>query len=717
MPEPSPALNLTRKLIISFIILACIAAAFCISFNANNKNLLTATSWVDHTKEVLHKSEQLQFEVTELENESRTFVITGNTRFIDSFYKAKNHALIYIEELGHLVSDNPAQQQRTAELASLVDARIRFAEDLVKAYKASGFEEARSFLLRGRGTQLSDSIRHIIYGIEQEETMLLEARQATSMRHSNISQFLMYSLQAMLLLVLLATIITVVRTFKIRRAAEEELRESREWFRKTLTCIGDGVIATDTSGVITFMNPVAEQLSGYTFNEAGGKPIETVFEIVNEGTGSATENPVRQVLKEQQIKELVNHSVLIKKDNTRIPIADSAAPIFNTTEELIGVVLVFRNVARERQAEKAIRDARDRFFRIFDLSPVAMVISELDTGKILFINKAFSQMLLNNSEDIPGKTVVEAGLISAKEREALVQKLNERKSREGVEVEFHTVAGEKKFVLVHREVMEIDGKMRSIASLLDITDRKFRELEIEQLNKELEKSIEQQKALNKELESFSYSVSHDLRAPLRSIDGYTRILLEDYAEKLDDEARRLMSVVMNNAQKMNKLIDDLLMFSRLGKQPVEKTELNMNVMFQSIINELKNHKQADHAEFELKPLLPAHGDRNLITQVITNLLSNAIKYSSKKEKPRIEIGSYEENGFNVYYVKDNGAGFDMAYYEKLFGIFQRLHTASEFEGTGVGLAIVQRIINRHEGKVWAEAKPGEGATFYFSLPK
>jgi light-regulated signal transduction histidine kinase (bacteriophytochrome) len=262
----------------------------------------------------------------------------------------------------------------------------------------------------------------------------------------------------------------------------------------------------------------------------------------------------------------------------------------------------------------------------------------------------------------------------------------------------------------------MDNENCIVSCLTDITDRKNKELEIQKLNAELGKSIEQQKALNKELESFSYSVSHDLRAPLRSIDGYTRILQEDYGAKMDEEGHRIMKTIMNNAQKMNKLIDDLLSFSRLGKQSLDKVELDMNVIFSSIINDMKSHGPGEKTEFELKPLLNAWADRNLITQVIVNLLGNAIKYSSKKDHPRVEIGSYKEKDMHVYYIKDNGTGFDMAYYDKLFGIFQRLHSPSEFEGTGVGLAIVQRIVNRHQGRVWAEAVPDEGATFYFSLP-
>jgi signal transduction histidine kinase len=243
--------------------------------------------------------------------------------------------------------------------------------------------------------------------------------------------------------------------------------------------------------------------------------------------------------------------------------------------------------------------------------------------------------------------------------------------------------------------------------------------EIQRFNQQLEQNIKARtielEAANKELEAFSYSVSHDLRAPLRSIDGYSRVMIEDYGDKLDDEGKRTLNVIVKNAVRMGHLIDDLLNFSRIAKQNLIKVQLDMTLIATSVAEDLKS-QQKKNVEINIKPMLRVEGDSSMIRQVLTNLISNAIKYSTKKEKPVIEIGSFAESGSNVYYVKDNGAGFDMAYYDKLFGVFQRLHSGNEFEGTGVGLALVHRIITKHNGKVWAEGKVDEGATFYFSLP-
>jgi signal transduction histidine kinase len=243
--------------------------------------------------------------------------------------------------------------------------------------------------------------------------------------------------------------------------------------------------------------------------------------------------------------------------------------------------------------------------------------------------------------------------------------------------------------------------------------------EIQAFNQQLEQNIKARtmelEAANRELEAFSYSVSHDLRAPLRSIDGYSRVMIEDYGDKLDDEAKRVLNVIVKNAVRMGHLIDDLLNFSRIAKQNLIKVKLDMDLLAHSVADELRPQHQRN-LQIDIKSMLPIEGDSSMMRQVLTNLLSNAIKYSTKKQNPLIEIGSFRENDFNVYYVKDNGAGFDMAYYDKLFGVFQRLHSGNEFEGTGVGLALVHRIITKHNGKVWAEGKVDEGATFYFSLP-
>ncbi|HUH65392.1 MAG TPA: ATP-binding protein, partial [Syntrophales bacterium] len=241
----------------------------------------------------------------------------------------------------------------------------------------------------------------------------------------------------------------------------------------------------------------------------------------------------------------------------------------------------------------------------------------------------------------------------------------------------------------------------------EFTHRGF--IELESLNIKLE-------AANKELESFSYSVSHDLRAPLRAIDGYARMILKKQGDKFDEDTLRKFNDIRLNARKMGQLIDDLLAFSRLGRKSMSISELNMVDLIRDVWKELNAINPNRKMNLIVNSTPPGHGDAALVRQVYFNLLSNAVKFTKVRDEAQIEVGGGVDGNGSVYYVKDNGVGFEMAYYDKLFGVFQRLHDPDNFEGTGVGLATVKRIINRHGGRVWAEGKVNEGATFYFTLP-
>lgn len=255
----------------------------------------------------------------------------------------------------------------------------------------------------------------------------------------------------------------------------------------------------------------------------------------------------------------------------------------------------------------------------------------------------------------------------------------------------------------------------------DITQRKSIEDELNKYREHLEELVRERTAalegVNKELEAFSYSISHDLRAPLRAIDGFSRILLDDYGDKLDDEGKRLITVVQSNALRMGQLIEDILKFSRMGRTEMVFGVVDMEALAREVCDELRSTAgPGRELKVDIARLPPARGDRALLRQVFVNLISNAIKFTCKKPVSAITVGATVEAGETLYFVRDNGAGFDMQFADRLFGVFQRLHTTSEFEGTGIGLAIVNRIVSRHGGRVWAEGVVNEGATFYFALP-
>lgn len=260
---------------------------------------------------------------------------------------------------------------------------------------------------------------------------------------------------------------------------------------------------------------------------------------------------------------------------------------------------------------------------------------------------------------------------------------------------------------VNEERNKLDDTRSALTNILD-------DVEIERVKAEKAKTLLE--TANKELEAFSYSVSHDLRAPLRAISGFSDAVIEDYAPRLDDQGKRYLGLIAENANKMGQLIDDLLSFSRLGRQEIRKTEIDMRALAKTVFEEISAQSPGRKIKFIIRSLPCVYGDKAMIQQVLTNLFSNAVKFTRPMNTALIEFGYAPEAVKNTFYVKDNGVGFDMQYVNKLFGVFQRLHAVTEFEGTGVGLALVHRIIARHGGQVWAQGKVNQGAVFYFTLP-
>jgi len=336
--------------------------------------------------------------------------------------------------------------------------------------------------------------------------------------------------------------------------------------------------------------------------------------------------------------------------------------------------------------------------------------------KYLYLNDVAIKHSRSTKEELIGKTMMD--VYPGIENTEMFQYMNlcmKERTPNQMENKFVYPDGEKKWF-----TLSIEPVPEGIFILSeDITERKKLQEELNKHHEQLEELVKdrtsQLEAANKDMESFSYSVSHDLRAPLRAVSGYARMLEQDYSNILDKEGNRLLGVIQNNAKTMGSLIDDLLALSRLGRKEIRKSLIDMTKLTKTVLQEI-NKITSNNAEVKINKLHPVMADNSLMSQVMTNLLSNAIKYSSKKEKPVVKISSEEKDGQFIYSVSDNGAGFDMQYAQKLFGVFQRLHASHEFEGTGVGLAIVHLLIRKHGGNVWAEGEVNKGATFYFSLP-
>jgi signal transduction histidine kinase len=306
--------------------------------------------------------------------------------------------------------------------------------------------------------------------------------------------------------------------------------------------------------------------------------------------------------------------------------------------------------------------------------------------------------------------------------ERLVRKLEQKMEEAEKELEARKEAEEELRSLKEKLVAQVDERTNELQEKVRKLDKSEKAMlymveDLNQTTAELKEERRKLKEVNKELETFSYSVSHDLRAPLRAIDGFSRVIEEEYSGVLDDEGTRLLRIVRENTKKMDELITDLLTLSRTGRKEMNVTEIDMKAMAESMYHEIVPPENTAAFEFSVSDLPPAFADPTLMKRVWNNLISNAVKYTMPKERKMIEITGHTEEDAYVYSVRDTGVGFDEKYKDKVFALFQRLHSAGEFEGSGVGLAIVERIISRHDGKVWAEGREGEGAVFSFSLPR
>lgn len=379
-------------------------------------------------------------------------------------------------------------------------------------------------------------------------------------------------------------------------------------------------------------------------------------------------------------------------------------------------------INQNEQIQTAAERSRmaELFRSLLASAPDAIVVVN-NKGEITLVNSQFETLFGYQREEIIGQFVEQVvparfHLKHPLHRTTYFHSPRVRPMGTGLDLHGQRKDGTEFPVEISLSPLHTDEGTLVTAAIRDVTERKLTEAKINRLNTDLERRARELEASNKELEAFSYSVSHDLRAPLRTIDGFSVALLEDYSDQLDDDGRNYLLRIRTAAQRMAQLIDDLLNLSRLSRVPLNAEIINISSIAQNILKDLQQVEPTRVVDMLITPGLTVRGDPRLMKVVLENLLNNAWKFTAKQEFARIEFGVQEGGADDrVYFVRDNGAGFDMTYANKLFGVFQRLHTSSEYPGIGIGLAIVQRIIHRHGGKVWAEGAPAEGATFYFTI--
>ena len=498
----------------------------------------------------------------------------------------------------------------------------------------------------------------------------------------------------------------------LRKEAEALLLQKAKQIEDILERIADGFIALDSQFRYTYANNQIGKMTGRDPKSLIGKYVWDEFP---DAIGSATYKAFERAFKEQQyLCELDSYPPLNLWQENHIYPSEGGLAVF------------IRDITFQKRHEQEIHSAYQRLAFHFTNTPLGVMEWETD-GNVIQWSEQAENMLGWKAGEVIGRNIADLDLNlpeQAPDGDKLTRMLLDGELERLIGTTRNKTKSGK---IIHTEwyssvLKNDDGEIISIVSLInDITARKEAEQLITNLNEELESKViartEQLERVNSDLEAFSYSVSHDLRAPLRAINGYSTMLQDLYGAQLDGRADRLINTIVSGTVNMGRLIDDLLKFSRLGRKELTIEPVNMYSLLQDCIHEIKLSYPELNPSVDIQALPACLGDRLTLRQVWMNLVGNAMKYSSKIELPVISISFKETKRTVTYVINDNGVGFDMQYADKLFGVFQRLHRQSEFEGTGIGLALVKRIIEKHEGKVWADAEVGKGATFYFTLTK
>jgi PAS domain S-box-containing protein len=671
-------------------------------------NLVTTAHWVEHTQVVIDRLQVLLTQVDEDSMAVRGYLLTGNSVYLRSLETSRQAMPRELQDLKGLVSDNPVRLTELAKLEELMNQHLASIE----RFGQSGENAQPSSLARqlDESNRLTDQIRAQITLIHDEERLLLQKRAVASVESSK-------AVRGLIVLGLIFGILVVLGgTFLINRemAARQGVQRELDRF---FTLTNDLFCIAGFDGHFKRLNPAWEKTFGYTTEELTAKPFETFLHPED------VEKTRQEFARQHRGEGVVSFENRYRcKDGSYRWLLWNAQPL--VAEQLIFASA--RDMTERKQMEESLRQSEERA-RLMVESVKDYAIFMLDPdGRVVNWNPGAERIKGYRAEEIigrhfscfyPEKSIREG----IPERELRVARDTGRSEDEGWRVRKDGSLFWANAVI--SAVRNSQGGLLGFVKLTrDATARMEAGERIQKLNEELRQRADLLETANKELESFSYSVSHDLRAPLRHIHGFVELLQNSPALKGDEVSHRQMGIIAAAAKVMGKLIDDLLAFSRTGRAEMHLVKIDLREMVEQTIRDLETECKGRTVKWEVKPLSRVAGDPTLLRLVWMNLLDNAVKYTGPRPVAKIEIGQVAGDAAGaderevVFYVRDNGVGFDMKYVSKLFGVFQRLHRAEDFGGTGIGLANVQRIIHRHGGRVWAEAQVDAGATFYFSLP-
>lgn len=698
---------------------------------------------VSRSREVQTALARLLARVEDIETGARGFVITGDASFLEPFMSSMATVEQQLETVRSLSRGNPLQQAQCDALKGLIARRVALAQTSVDLRRTSGFEAARQNVAGGAGKAAMDLIRTKIAKMEEDEESRLGGLLVASRHEARTAEAIRVSGTGVGVVLFIATFALVLRENGLRQRSEHELLQlNRELDRRvqertaeleleraTLSAafenMDQGVVIASCRGGDIVFNAAAVRMHGFASPRDVHAHIgdyASDWEITDSHGRLVpySDWPLPRAIRGDYCRDWEAHLRHLQS-GYEWDCSYSCVPVRNAAGDVSLIVVTLVDITERKRALETLRASEALFATAFKASPDAIAISRLSDRRIIEANDAWQGVFGFAPEEVIGRTADELDLLpQPTDRDRGVSRLLADGYVRDVETLIRRASGEVRQASISAATIVVGGDPCILSIVRDITDWKRAETEIRRLYAELEHRVEERtrqlQEANQELESFSYSVSHDLRAPLRHVHGYVEMLHRATNGQLSDQARRYLNIIGAASVEMGQLIDDLLAFSRVGRTPMATAAVRLDDVVREVIQGLEMATRDRPIVWLIPPLPVVTGDPALLKQVLANLVGNAVKYSRDRNPARIEIGrAGEDDGRVVLFVRDNGAGFDMQYAHKLFGVFQRLHRAEEFEGTGVGLATVRRIVTRHGGRVWAEGAPGEGATFYFSL--
>ncbi len=696
--------------------LALLAGMSALAYFSVQK-FIDRANWISHTQDVLRETDAMLFELTEIENGVRGFLITGDDSFLVPHLGGLTLIPARLRLLEGLTVDNEAQQKQVHELQRQVEQRLQMASSMLEmGYKRHLPVSASASKQIEAGQKSMNMIRSIAGVLRLRQEQLLVERVEDSRRTALYATAVLIAGTLIGVAALVLAFVVLRREIGQRTRSERAARASAAEATSLYNEAPCGYHSVDKDGYFTHINNTSLGWLGYAREDLVGK--KRFVDIVSpKDLSRAYENFGK--LRRGELLTNVEYN-MVRKDGSTFPVSINVLPVMDDNGKFLLNRTTMFDVSALRAARTKLEDTLAFLDAIIENIPSMLFVKDAATLRYVRINRSNERLLGISRDNVIGKNDFE--LFPKEQAESFIdmdRKVLASGEMMTTEESLSTPKGRRVQYARKLVVRDASGNPLYLLGITDdITAQKAAEEAIRALNANLEARAEQLQTANKELESFSYSVSHDLRAPLRAIAGFSQIFEEDYSARLDDEGRRLLKVIRDNSHRMGTLIDDLLAFSRLGRQALTTQKIDMKRLASTVIDELRS--SGIESNITIGDLPHASADPALLKQVWVNLLSNAIKYSGKNPLPKIDVGfkpGAEKNEAPVYFVKDNGVGFDMQYQNKLFGVFQRLHRDDEFAGTGVGLAIVHRVVTRHGGKIWADAALGKGATFYFTLPE